>query len=98
MRAIPGVEVVELGTYRRSISLHGCNGHFAVSRDEGTDALSVRIQFDDPRSQFFIIERIRATFGLSAHWTDSARPLRQEPAMVLQVCAAPGLRQPGCWH
>lgn len=98
MRAIPGVEVVELGTYRRSISLHGCDGYFEVSRDGGADALAVRIQFGDPRSLFFIIERIRAIFDLSADWTEIARTLRKEPALVQQVDSAPGLRVPGCWN
>src|SRR5207244_6393612 len=37
-RATPGVEVVELGSYRRSISFHGSHGYVEVSLDEGNDA------------------------------------------------------------
>jgi AraC family transcriptional regulator, regulatory protein of adaptative response / DNA-3-methyladenine glycosylase II len=98
MRAIPGVEAVELGTYRRSISWRGHNGYFEVSHDEGADALAVSIQFGDPRSLFFIVERIRAMFDLSADWTDIARALRKDPALVRRVETAPGLRVPGCWN
>src|SRR5271170_1174635 len=57
--AIPGVESVALGTYRRSILLNGHHGYFEVSLREGTNALAVRIQFGDPCSLFFISERIR---------------------------------------
>jgi AraC family transcriptional regulator of adaptative response / DNA-3-methyladenine glycosylase II len=32
-RAMPGVEVVDLNSYRRSISLNGCGGYFEVSLD-----------------------------------------------------------------
>ncbi len=97
-RAIPGVEMVEGGTYRRSISLHGHDGYFEVSHDQATDALAVGIQFGDPRSLFFIIERIRAMFDLNADWTDIARTLRKDPTLTEQVDATPGLRVPGCWN
>src|ERR1019366_3127132 len=65
-RATPGVEVVEGGTYRRTISLHGRAGYFEVSLDDSRDALLVRIEFADPQSLFFIVERIRAMFDLNA--------------------------------
>jgi AraC family transcriptional regulator of adaptative response / DNA-3-methyladenine glycosylase II len=96
-RAIPGVERVEGGSYCRSISLHGHRGYFEVSLLERKDALSVRIQFGDPCSLFFIIERIRAMFDLSADWTDIARTLRSDRLLAEYVRMAPGLRVPGCW-
>src|SRR5215472_10921551 len=68
-RATPGVEQVELGCYRRSISLDGDHGYFEVSLDEGKDALIARVQFGNPRSLFFIVERIRAMFDLNADWS-----------------------------
>ncbi|MBZ5612988.1 MAG: helix-turn-helix domain-containing protein [Acidobacteriia bacterium] len=97
-RATPGVEVVEQGTYRRSISWKGRNGYFEVSPDEGRDALRVRIQFGDPHSLFFIIERIRAMFDLSADWAAIVQTLRNDPALEGRVKADPGLRVPGCWN
>jgi AraC family transcriptional regulator, regulatory protein of adaptative response / DNA-3-methyladenine glycosylase II len=96
-RAIPGVEIVQSGVYRRSISLRGHQGYFDVSLHERKEALSVRIQFGDPCSLFFIIERIRAMFDLSADWTDIARTLKSDPLLAERVRAAPGLRLPGCW-
>jgi AraC family transcriptional regulator of adaptative response / DNA-3-methyladenine glycosylase II len=98
MRATPGVETVELGMYRRSISVHGQDGYFEVSLDKKKNALAVRIQFGDPRSLFFIIERIRAMFDLNADWTAIVRSLRTDPLLAERVDRAPGLRVPGCWN
>src|SRR6202045_1239166 len=67
-RATPGVEAVEAGRYRRTISLHGRTGYFEVSLDEPRSVLLVRIEFGDPHSLFFIVERIRAMFDLNADW------------------------------
>jgi AraC family transcriptional regulator, regulatory protein of adaptative response / DNA-3-methyladenine glycosylase II len=96
-RATPGIEAVEGGAYRRSISLNGHHGYFEVSLHPGHDALAVRIQFGDPCSLFLIIERIRAMFDLNADWTDIARTLKSDPALAKSVRAAPGIRVPGSW-
>jgi AraC family transcriptional regulator of adaptative response / DNA-3-methyladenine glycosylase II len=96
-RALPGVEVVEHGAYRRSISLNGHDGYFEISLHEKGDALAVRIQFGDPCFLFLIIERIRTMFDLNADWTDIVRTLKSDPALAEQIQAAPGLRVPGCW-
>ena len=97
-RAIPGVEVVEHGAYRRTISLNNSDGYLEVSPVEGKDALLVRVQIGDPRSLFFIIERIRAMFDLNADWAVIVRTLSTEPALSARLEAAPGLRVPGCWN
>ena len=96
-RATPGVEVVELGSYRRSISLDGDQGYFEVSLDEGNNTLVVRVQFGNPRSLFFIVERIRAMFDLNADWAAIVQGLETDPALAALVDAHPGLRVPGCW-
>src|ERR1700674_4071863 len=41
-RATPGVEVVESGSYRRSISLNGSQGYLEASLEESKEALAVR--------------------------------------------------------
>ncbi len=96
-RAIPGVEAVEGGCYRRSISLNGNHGYFEVSLDEANNALAARVEFGDPRSLFFITERIRAMFDLNADWASIVRNLRTDPVLAGRVEAHPGLRVPGCW-
>ena len=97
-RATPGVEVVESGSYRRTISLHGRAGWFEVSPDNARDALIVRIEFRDPHSLFFIVERIRAMFDLNADWSAIVQSLKSDPALAARVEADPGLRLPGCWN
>jgi AraC family transcriptional regulator of adaptative response / DNA-3-methyladenine glycosylase II len=96
-RATPGVEVVEHGTYRRSIALNGTCGHFEISPNTDSNSLIARIQFADPRWLFVIVERIRAMFDLNADWLDIAQTLRSDPALSKYIDAAPGLRVPGSW-
>lgn len=96
-RAIPGVEVVEQERYRRSILLNGTAGYFEISPNESATSLVARIQFGDPRSLFFIVERIRAMFDLNADWMDIARTLTHDPALASRLQRAPGLRVPGSW-
>jgi AraC family transcriptional regulator of adaptative response / DNA-3-methyladenine glycosylase II len=97
-RSTSGVEVVEHGIYRRSISLNGNYGYFEVSLDEPNHALALRVQFDDPRSLFFITERIRAMFDLNADWASIVQNLKTDPMLAARVEADPGLRVPGCWN
>jgi AraC family transcriptional regulator, regulatory protein of adaptative response / DNA-3-methyladenine glycosylase II len=98
VRATPGVEIVESGTYRRSFSLHRRPGFFEVSLDESNDALAVRVQFDDPQALFLIVERIRAMFDVNADWATIVRTLKADSALARRVEADPGLRVPGCWN
>jgi AraC family transcriptional regulator, regulatory protein of adaptative response / DNA-3-methyladenine glycosylase II len=97
-RAIPGVEVVDQESYVRSISTNGSDGYFEVSLDEKNLGLLVRVQFGDPRSLFFIVERIRSMFDLNADWGTIVQGLRADPLLAEQVEANPGLRIPGCWN
>ena len=96
-RAMPGVECVEAGCYRRVICMDEEDGYFEVGLDESQLALTVRIQFGDSRALFLIIERIRRMFDLSADWQTIAARLRTDPALARRIEASPGLRVPGCW-
>jgi AraC family transcriptional regulator of adaptative response / DNA-3-methyladenine glycosylase II len=97
-RATPGVELVEEGCYRRTIFLNGRDGYLEVSIDQESSALVARIEFGDPRSLFFIVERIRAMFDLNADWSAIVQSLRFDPALIDRVESDPGLRVPGCWN
>jgi AraC family transcriptional regulator, regulatory protein of adaptative response / DNA-3-methyladenine glycosylase II len=97
-RATPGVEAVDPDSYRRSISLNGCHGHFEVSLDRGQDALAVRVQIADPCSLYWIIERIRCMFDLNADWPAIAQSLGTDSELTRRIKAEPGLRVPGCWN
>jgi len=97
-RATPGIEVVEGGCYRRSISLNGNHGYFEISLDVANNALAARVQFGDPRSLFFITERIRSMFDLNADWAAIVQTLKTDPLLAVRLEAEPGLRVPGCWN
>ncbi len=97
-RATPGVEMVEQGCYRRTISVNCVNGCFEAALDEARHALSVRVQFGDAQSLFFIIERIRMMFDLNADWTAIVNSLRSDSVLAAPVRTNPGLRVPGCWN
>jgi len=96
-RATPGVEHVDATSYRRTISVHGSEGYFEVSLDPSRQALLVRIDFPDPRSLFYIVERIRAMFDLNADWTSIVKVLRHDPALAAAVQRHAGIRVPGSW-
>jgi len=96
-RSIPGVEWVEDGRYWRTIKLNSESGYVEVSHEKERHALALRVQFGDPRSLFFIVERIRGMFDLNADWSAIAPTLRADPVLAKRVAAAPGLRIPGCW-
>jgi AraC family transcriptional regulator, regulatory protein of adaptative response / DNA-3-methyladenine glycosylase II len=96
-RATPGIEVVDMGSYRRSIAMNGTEGHFEVSLDANHPALSVHIQFADSRALFLIVERIRRMFDLNADWQAIAERLRTDPVLAARVEANPGIRVPGSW-
>lgn len=97
-RATPGVEEVQNGAYRRTILFQDSCGYFEAFHDEASHSLHVRVQFDNPRALFFIIERIRTMFDLNADWSAIASVLNIDPELSGKLKAHPGLRVPGCWN
>src|SRR5215470_838813 len=96
-RCTPGVEVVENGAYRRSISVEGTNGWFEVSFDEQNHGLLVRVHFPNPHSLFAITNRVRQMFDLDADWESIEAILATDPALARALKVTPGLRLPGSW-
>jgi len=96
-RAIPGVEVVDAESYRRTISLDGKSGHFSARLDASRQTLDLRIQFPEPRALFRIVEGARRMFDLSADPEDIAGHLSRDPLLARRVARRPGLRVPGAW-
>jgi AraC family transcriptional regulator of adaptative response / DNA-3-methyladenine glycosylase II len=90
--------MIEGGCYRRSISVNENRGYLEVSLDASRNALNVCVQIGEPRSLFFIIERIRAMFDLDADWATIAQTLGADPGLASLIRSDPGLRAPGCWN
>ena len=97
-RATPGVESVSDGAYRRTVSIDGIHGWFAVSPDSSGDKLLARISISDPRAQTAIVNRIRSLFDLDADWPLIAAALSRDAGLAARIETLPGLRPPGCWQ
>ena len=96
-RAIPGVEVVEGGSYRRVFSLNNHVGSIKASLDHASESIVLSIHYPQPQSLFLIVERARSLFDLSADPHDIAAHLRRDPLLARRVAARPGIRVPGSW-
>ena len=96
-RAIPGVEEVVSGVYRRSFALGGRHGTLAVRHEKSAHALEVRIRFCEPLSLLPIATRLRAMFDLAADTSAIAQHFRRDLLLGRLVKKYPGLRVPGAW-
>ena len=96
-RAIPGVESVEAGEYRRNIALQGESGSIAVRSVRGKPWLELDIQFPDPRALLRIVERVRRIFDLQADPAQVERQFTHDTMLAPLLRSYPGLRVPGCW-
>ncbi|MDQ0976967.1 DNA-3-methyladenine glycosylase II [Pseudomonas synxantha] len=95
-RAINGLEIVEAGAYRRSISVNGQLGWLSVAPGAG-DWLEVGVEFPDAAALPEIERRLRAMFDLNANPELINAQLAGDPLMAQLVAARPGLRVPGAW-
>lgn len=96
-RAIPGVECVTAGEYRRTISIDGKAGCIAVRPLAGKNYLELHVQYPDPAALFRIVERVRRIFDLGADPAEVSQHLQRDRRLKPVIRAFPGLRVPGCW-
>jgi AraC family transcriptional regulator, regulatory protein of adaptative response / DNA-3-methyladenine glycosylase II len=95
-RAIPALEVVERGEYRRAIEIDGSHGIVSVRPHQG-NALRAEVRFPKISKLPAIIARLRRVFDLGADPQAIAAQLAQDPVLAPRVLARPGLRVPGAW-
>jgi AraC family transcriptional regulator, regulatory protein of adaptative response / DNA-3-methyladenine glycosylase II len=96
-RAVPGVEAVEGGEYRRTARLGDQVGWLAVRRDERRTALRARVSLSLASKLMTVVARLRALFDLDAQPDVVAQHLRREPLLAPLVDGTPGLRVPGAF-
>jgi AraC family transcriptional regulator of adaptative response / DNA-3-methyladenine glycosylase II len=95
-RAIPGVEQVANGVYRRTVDLGGVEGILSVHCDPCSGCLVLRTPVVAGPRLFEIVERTRSQFDLTA----DPRVIQQQldgDADLARLEAAAGLRVPGAW-
>ena len=94
-RAIPGVECVENGVYRRSIFVAGSAGVIELSHA----SCEVALEIDHPRpeSLLAIVSRVRRLCDLDADPVSIAAVLSPDALLGPLMDDRPGLRVPGAW-
>ncbi len=93
-RAIPGVETIADGVYRRTIRIGGETGSVSIRDLPASHCLEARIDFSGPRHLQAIVDRIRRLFDLRANAFEIARHFdTADPALGYRAST----RVPGCW-
>ena len=96
LRAIPGVEHVDAGTYRRTITVDGEPGVLELAPG-GKNHLVLRARVSTRRGLRPVIERARRVFALDTDGTDAVEHLSHDAVIGPLVQRRPGLRVPGTW-
>jgi AraC family transcriptional regulator, regulatory protein of adaptative response / DNA-3-methyladenine glycosylase II len=96
-RAIPGVEVVEKGGYRRTVEIDGFVGTVEVIHLSQRQSLGVTIRFPKVKYLPAIVARVRRVFDLGADMETIGAHLSLDPVLAPLVASRPGLRAPGGW-
>jgi AraC family transcriptional regulator of adaptative response / DNA-3-methyladenine glycosylase II len=95
-RAIPGVEVVAGGVYRRTVVVDGAPGVVEVARD-GDDHLLLRARLAHRDGLAEAARRVRGVFGLDTDLEAARVALAGDAVIGPLLAARPGLRVPGTW-
>ncbi|MCI4062607.1 helix-turn-helix domain-containing protein [Micromonospora sp. R77] len=92
LRALPGVEEVHDGTYRRGLRLPHGPGEAALTPADGHVSATLRLA--DMRDLAPAVARCRRLFDLDADPTAIDDTLAQDPALAAAVRTDPGIRLP----
>lgn len=95
-RAIPGVEEVRDGAWRRAVHHAGARGTIEVRAGTG-DALELTLDAGLGRGLTGLVDRVRRLFDLAADPASVAADLARDPELAPRLARAPGLRVPGTW-
>ncbi len=100
-RAIRGVEHVEGGAYRRTISLPAgagvATGQLEVRLGKGGRHLDATVRLSRISLLAQVAQRLRRLFDLDADARGIAAHLARDPLLAPSLQAHPGLRVPGAW-
>jgi AraC family transcriptional regulator of adaptative response / DNA-3-methyladenine glycosylase II len=96
-RAVPGVEEVRDGIYRRIVRVVGHVALVTVSHLSARNALEVQIACDHVPALPVIAYRLRRIFDLDADTPVIAAHLSRDRTLAPIVRCQPGLRTPGGW-
>jgi AraC family transcriptional regulator, regulatory protein of adaptative response / DNA-3-methyladenine glycosylase II len=95
-RAVPGVESVSDGVYRRTISLDGAPGVLEV-HPGGHDHLLLRAHLPYWEGLIHVVERVSRMVGTDVDTSPAVQHLTHDPVIGPLLGTYPGLRVPGAW-
>ena len=94
-RAIPGLEHVADGTYRRVVEVEGMRGTVAVTpREDGVD---VAVRLPEPRDLIRVASRVTRLFDLDADPAPILAHLSRDATLARALGPRRDLRVPGAW-
>jgi len=94
LRAVPGVEQVEDGAYRRTVRAGARTGWIRVSPGKLRRSLVLEVSPSLASAQSTIVHRVRLLFDLDADPGRIGARLREDPRLAPLVERRPGLRVP----
>lgn len=94
--AVPGVESVVDGVYRRTITLDGDPGLLEIA-PAGSDHLLLKAHLPYWEGTIHVVERAGRLVGLQTEPVLAAAQLAGDPVIGPLIAARPGLRVPGIW-
>jgi AraC family transcriptional regulator of adaptative response / DNA-3-methyladenine glycosylase II len=97
LRAIPNVEAVAGGVYRRTVNLAGEPGVIEVGLDPKVHSLVVRAPSGLDGCREHLRYHVERLFDLSAYPTLISSHLCGDPALASAAAKFPGIRVPGSW-
>jgi AraC family transcriptional regulator of adaptative response / DNA-3-methyladenine glycosylase II len=95
-RAVPGVESVESGVYRRTITLDGAPGMLEIGPG-GTDHLQLRAHLPYWEGIIHVVERAARLAGIDSDPLLASARLATDATLGPLITSRPGVRVPGAW-
>ena len=95
-RALPGVESVEAGVYRRTVVVDGHPGVIEL-HPPVSDHVQLRVHLPRWEGLIHLVQRARRVLDLDIDPAPIAEHLRRDPLLRPLVAASPGLHVPGAW-
>jgi AraC family transcriptional regulator, regulatory protein of adaptative response / DNA-3-methyladenine glycosylase II len=96
-RAIPGIETIQKGVYKRTVEMADQSGFIEVKHLPRKDSLCVTIHFPNVQALQEIVNRVRRLFDLGADIETIDEHLALDKELGPWVAERPGLRAPGGW-
>jgi AraC family transcriptional regulator, regulatory protein of adaptative response / DNA-3-methyladenine glycosylase II len=96
-RAVPGIETIEKGVYKRTVEIGSLSGFIEVKHLPRKDSLCVTVHFPTVQALQEIVNRVRRLFDLGADIETIDEHLSLDKELGAWVAQRPGLRAPGGW-